>query len=145
MKILRIDHLHMKGNNFDKTAQAMEKLIGQDFYMRMDFTEKDGAEVAYQPYPIGLELFNPTDISKNSGRIAAESQPGVIAISYKVPNIKEAQGEMESLGYKLIEYFDYGEIQEALYDTKDDFGLMIELIEYPGDSITDVSNNIEDL
>lgn len=142
MNILRLDHLHMKGPNFDKTALALEKLMESDFYMKMDFTEEHGTEVAYQPYPIGIELFNSTDISKNSGRIAAESEIGVIAISYKVPNIAIAQTEMESLGYKLIEYFDFGDIQEAIYDTKEDFGVLIELIEYPGDSITDVSNNI---
>lgn len=143
MKILRLDHLHMKGKNFDKTAQALEKLMGKDFLLRMDFTEDQGTEVVYEPYPIGIELFNPTDSSKTSGRIAFEAQAGVIAISYKVINIREAMVDMDNLGYKLIEYFDFGDIQEAIYDTKDDLGIMIELIEYPGDSITEVYNNVE--
>lgn len=58
--ILRIDHLHIKGFEYEGFKGAFEQLMGKEFYIEMEF-EDQGTEVAYEPYPIGCELFNPTD------------------------------------------------------------------------------------
>lgn len=143
MKILRIDHLHVKGVDFEQTKGAYEQLMGNDFYMQMDFSEDQGAEVAYQPYPMGIELFRVTDREKTSGHLVDGAQPGVFAVSYKVLDIQEGCEEMQAMGYRLIELFDFGDIKEAIFDTVDAFGFYVELISYPGDSITEVYNNVE--
>jgi len=137
MKIERIDHIHMKGPNFENTAKALGEIIGRDVYMQMDFTEDEGAEVAYEPYPIGIELFRVTDPTKTTGSVADSSPVGPFAISYKVTDIQEGIRDLEALGYRQIKYFDFGPIQEALFDTKDRLGFYLELIEYKGNSIVD--------
>ena len=141
MDILRIDHLHIKGFEYEGFKGAFEQLMGKEFYMEMEF-EDQGTEVAYEPYPIGVELFNPLDATLTSGRLAATSHPGVFAVSYKVPDIEAAVEEMRAMGYELIELFDFGDIKEAIFETYDIFGFYVELISYPGDSITEVYNNV---
>lgn len=143
MEILRIDHLHVKGFEYEGFKGAFEKLMGKEFYMEMDFSDFQGTEVSYEPYPVGMELFNPTDTSFSSGRLADGARPGVFAVSYKVPDIEVGIAEMQELGYELIEVFDFGDIKEAIFKTLDTFGFYVELISYPGDSITEVYNNVE--
>jgi len=137
MEIERIDHIHMKGLHFDNTAKALGEIIGREIYMQMDFTEEEGAEVAYEPFPIGIELFRVTDPTKTTGSVADSSPIGPFAISYKVPDIQEGIHDLELLGYRQIKYFDFGPIQEVLFDTKDKLGFYLELIEYEGNSIVD--------
>lgn len=141
MDILRIDHLHIKGFEYEGFKGAFEQLMGKEFYMDMEF-EDQGTEVAYEPYPIGCELFNPTDATLTSGRLASTSRPGVFAVSYKVPDIEAGIAEMRAMGYECIEVFDFGDIKEAIFETYQTFGFYVELISYPGDSITEVYNNV---
>ena len=48
MDILRIDHLHIKGFEYEGFKGAFEQLMGKEFYMDMEF-EDQGTEVAYEP------------------------------------------------------------------------------------------------
>ena len=142
MDILRIDHLHVKGFEYEGFKGAFEQLMGKEFYLDdMEF-EDQGTVVSYEPYPIGCELFNPTDATLTSGRLAATSSPGVFAVSYKVPDIEAGIEEMKAMGYECIEVFDFGDIKEAIFETYATFGFCVELISYPGDSITEVYNNV---
>ncbi|MCR4869806.1 MAG: hypothetical protein K5859_00740 [Atopobiaceae bacterium] len=143
MDILRIDHLHVKGFDYEKAREAYEQLMGREFVIDLDFTDDQGTEVVYEPYPLGIELFNPTDPALTSGRLASSSKPGVFAVSYKVPDIEKGIEEMEAMGYGCIEVFDFGDIKEAIFETYETFGFYVELISYPGDSITEVYNNVE--
>ena len=142
MDILRIDHLHVRGFEYEGFKGAFEKLMGKEFYMDLDFSDDQGTEVSYEPYPVGMELFNPTDATLTSGRLAVTSHPGVFAVSYKVPDIEAGIAEMKDLGYECIEVFDFGDIKEAIFETYQVFGFYVELISYPGDSITEVYNNV---
>jgi hypothetical protein len=136
MKIERIDHVHIKPSDFNRFTMAFEKFMSQGFFMKMDMTEQYGSNVVFEPFPIGVEAFDPKDPTKSiSGSLAAESPPGVFVICFKVPNLNEAQSEMEAMGYKKLEHYDNGPIQEALFDTKDVFGYQTELIEYPFESM----------
>ena len=82
MKIERIDHIHIKGPDFNRTVNALGEIIGRDIYMQMDFTDDEGTEVAYEPFPIGIELFRVTDPTKTTGSVANSCPVGPFAISY---------------------------------------------------------------
>ncbi len=139
---MRIDHLHVKGFEYEGFKGAFERLMGKEFYLDdMEF-EDQGTVVSYEPYPVGMELFNPTDATLTSGRLASMSNPGVFAVSYKVPDIEVGIADMQAMGYELIEVFDFGDIKEAIFETYRTFGFYVELISYPGDSITEVYNNV---
>jgi catechol 2,3-dioxygenase-like lactoylglutathione lyase family enzyme len=140
MKIERFDHVHIKAPDFNKFTEAFEAFMGQEFFLKMDMTEEYGSDVIYEPFPIGVEAFDPKDPTKSiSGKLAGESPIGVFVICFKVSNLEEAQAEMEAMGYKKLEHYDNGPIQEALFDTKDDFGFNTELIEYPFESLRDMA------
>ncbi|MDO4340605.1 MAG: hypothetical protein Q4C91_21395 [Eubacteriales bacterium] len=134
-KIEHFDHMHVAPEDFEKFNEKFQRLMGMDYFMKNDMSEQYGTEVAFEPYPVGLEAFRVTDTTKSlSARIAGESK-GVFCICYKVANLKEAIGDMESIGYKMLEYYDNAPILEALFDTKDDLGFYIELTEYPFESM----------
>ena len=63
-------------------------------------------------------------------------------MSYKVPDIEAGIADMQIMGYECIEAFDWGNIKEAIFETYATFGFYVELISYPGDSITEVYNNV---
>ncbi|MBQ3302170.1 MAG: hypothetical protein IJH04_08525 [Eggerthellaceae bacterium] len=140
MKIERVDHLHVSAPDFDKFVDEFKKIMGREFTAPDMDMQHYGTIVTYEPYPIGIELFKAYDAERSvSSRLAASSR-GVFAVSYKVPDIQEARKELEELGYKEIEYYDFGPIKEALYDTDDKFGFNLELIEYAGEDIQEVAD-----
>lgn len=129
-KIERFDHVHVNPKNFEKFNENFQKFLGYEYLMNMPM-EEYGTEVAYEPAPIGMEAFKVHDPSKSEeARIASESE-GIFVISYKVDNLAEAIKDMEAKGWKMLEYVDNTPIIEAVFDTKDDFGFYIEMIEYP--------------
>jgi|GEM_PF-3571655 len=65
-----------------------------------------------------------------------DTQPdGVFAISYKVNSLDEAVAGMAELGYEMLMRYEFGDIKEALFDTKKALGVYLEMIEYEGDDI----------
>lgn len=138
MKIQRFDHMHVRPKDFDRFNEKFQKFLGYDYLMNMPM-DQYGAEVAYEPSPIGMEVFRLLDATKSvSAKIASESD-GVFCVCYKVDNLAEAITEMESKGWKMLEYIDNNPILEAVFDTKDDFGFYIELTEYPFESMRDLA------
>lgn len=135
---MRFDHLHITPKNFEKFNENFQKFMGFEYLLNMPMDEY-GTEVAYEPSPIGVEAFKVTDPSKSlSAKVASENE-GVFALSFKVDNLKEATAEMEAKGWKLLEVIDNDPIMEALFDTKEDLGLYIELAEYPFESMRDLA------
>ena len=138
-KILHFDHMHVHPDNFDHFNEKFEKFLGGEFFMKDDMTERYGTMVAYEPYPVGLEVFKATDPSKSiSAKLSAEAN-GIFAVCFKVDSLQTAISDMEDIGYKMLEYYDNTPILEALFDTKDDFGFYIELTEYPFESMREVA------
>ncbi len=138
MKIQRFDHMHVRPKDFDRFNEKFQKFLGYDYLMNMPM-DQYGAEVAYEPSPIGMEVFRLLDATKSvSAKIASESD-GVFCVCYKVDNLAGAITEMESKGWKMLEYIDNNPILEAVFDTKDDFGFYIELTEYPFESMRDLA------
>jgi len=137
MKI-RFDHLHLNPENFEKFNAAFQKLMDQDFMMNMPM-EQYGTKVAYEPFPIGVEAFQVTDTTKSVSAKVASENPGVFCLSFRVENLAEAIKEMEEKGWKMLEYIDNAPILEALFDTKADMGIYIELVETPFDDLRAMS------
>jgi catechol 2,3-dioxygenase-like lactoylglutathione lyase family enzyme len=140
MKVERIDHIHVKVADQPKTTARYEEVLGAKVLMEADFTDDYGMRVAYNPFPIGIELMEVTDRSKQMAKIYAAAPEGVFALSLKVPNIDEATAEMEAMGHALLMRYDFGEIKEALFDSKKTVGLYVELIEYAAENITDADD-----
>jgi catechol 2,3-dioxygenase-like lactoylglutathione lyase family enzyme len=140
MKVERIDHIHVKVKDQPKATGLYEQVLGTKMLMEADFTDGYGMRVAYNPFPIGLELMEVTNTSNELGKIYAAEPDGVFALSLKVPDIEQATADMESMGHKLLMRYDFGEIKEALFDSKKTVGVYIELIEYAGENITDADN-----
>ncbi len=140
MKVERIDHVHIKVNDIKSTTSALEGVLGAKFLMEADFTADFGMQVAFNPFPNGFELMKVTDKSKDMAKIYAAAPQGVFAISLKVPNIDEATADMESMGLKLLMRYDFGEIKEALFDSKKACGVSIELIEYATEGIMEADH-----
>ncbi len=130
MKILKFDHMHVKPKNFDKFNEKFQQLMGMEYMMNMPMPQY-GTHVAYEPFPIGMEVFQVTDPNAGSSAKVADENEGVFTIAYKVENLEEAIKEMETIGWKMMEYIDNTPIIEALFDTKEDFGFYIELVQTP--------------
>lgn len=138
MKILRFDHMHVSPDDYEGFVANLQKLIGHDVLMNMPMPDY-GMQVAYEPFPIGLEAFDPIVESNDSYSFRnATTEKGVFSIAFKVENLAEATAEMEKMGWKKLEEYPNGPIQEALFDTKKDFGFYMELIEYPFDTLADM-------
>jgi catechol 2,3-dioxygenase-like lactoylglutathione lyase family enzyme len=135
MNIERIDHIHIKVDDRNSVTKAFEDVLGQKIPIVADFTADYGMKVSFSPFPYGLEIMEVTDKTKEMASLYAASPEGVFAISYKVPDIDEAIAEMESMGNKLLLRYDFGQIKEALFDTKKTTGVFLELIEYPTSDI----------
>lgn len=138
MKILRFDHMHVMPDDFDSFVGNLQKLIGHDVIMNMPMPDY-GMEVAYEPFPVGIEAFKVVAESNDSYSYkAASTEKGIFSIAFKVENLTEATAEMEANGWKKLEEYPNGPIQEALFDTKKDFGFYMELIEYPFNTMFDM-------
>lgn len=131
LKIIRFDHLHTKPDDYDAFVNHLETLIGHPLNLNTLMPE-NGVVVGYEPFPVGIEAFRSVDPENktHAGRLAA-TEKGVFSICFKVENLTEATAFMEEHGWHKMEHYDNGPIQEALYDTKADFGFYMELIEYP--------------
>ncbi len=138
MKILRFDHMHVNPEDYNAFVGNLQKLIGHDVLMNMPMPEY-GLQVAYEPFPIGLEAFLPVAESNPSYSFRnVKTEKGIFSIAFKVENLAEATAEMEAKGWKKLEEYPNGPIQEALFDTKKDFGFYMELIEYPFDTLAEM-------
>lgn len=135
MKVEKIDHIHVKIDNMKSALLTFEGILGTKFPMEMDFSSNHGLRMAFNPFPLGIELLEVTDISKEMGTIYADAPQGVFALSLKVQDIEKAIAEMESMGHKMLLRYGFGQMKEALFDCKKTIGLFLELVEYPGEDI----------
>lgn len=138
MKILRFDHMHVSPDNYDEFVGNLQKLIGHNVVMNMSMPDY-GMDVAYEPFPVGMEAFKiVAEHNDTYSYKAAKTEKGIFSVAFKVENLAEATAEMEAKGWKKLEEYPNGPIQEALFDTKKDFGFYMELIEYPFETMFDM-------
>lgn len=139
MKTMRIDHIHIKVENVEKAAKMYESILGKYEYM-IDFTDKFGVKLAYNSFPKGLILTEVTDPDKGEGKIYKDMPLGLTAISLKVEDISEANEKMKNMGYQILNVNDMGGLKQVMFDTKEDMGFNIELVESDTDDIADAEN-----
>lgn len=138
LKLIRFDHMHVKPDNYDEFVANLSKLIGRDPVMNMPMPDY-GMDVAYEPFPVGIEAFRiAAEQNDTYSYKAASTGKGIFSIAFKVENLAEGIAYMEERGWKKLEEYPNGPIQEALFDTKADFGFYMELIEYPFDTMGDM-------
>lgn len=131
LKIIRFDHMHVKPESYEKFVNNLTTLIGRAPIMNMPMPEY-GMDVAYEPFPVGLEAFKiVAEQNDTYSYKAASTEKGIFSICFKVENLAEGTAFMEEHGWKKLEEYPNDPIQEALFDTKADFGFYMELIEYP--------------
>jgi len=141
LSVEKIDHVHIKVDNMESSSKAFAGMIGTDL-MELDFTDDYGMKVAFNPFPNGLEIMEVTDASKEMSKLYDEAPNGVFALSFKVEDIDKAVPMMEALGNKLIMRYEFGDIKEALFDTKESMGVHTELIEYDTEDITEADSGM---
>lgn len=134
MKIIGFDHMHVKPADFDRFNEKFQQFMGMNYLMNMPMPQY-GNDVAYEPFPIGMEVFRVTDVNASFSAKVADENDGVFTIAYRVEDLASGIKEMEEMGWKMLEYIDNNPILEALFDTKDDFGFYIELVQTPFDNM----------
>lgn len=133
MDVQRLDHVHIKSNDFRKTSDTLKSITGHEFLMEMEF-EEQGMMVGYDPFPYSLEVMTVTDKSKSLAKLYEEWPEGVFCLTFKVPDYEAAKTEMEEKGYPQIERYDTPPIvKEGLFNTLKDLPFYIELVESPDD------------
>jgi len=136
MKSEKLDHIHIKVDDMKSVTQAFAGVLGEKMQMEeIDFTADSGLKVSFNQFPNGIEIMEVTDNTKEMAALYDQAPQGVFAISLKVENIDEATTDMESMGHKMLMRYGFGEVKEALFDTKKALGVYVELVEYPTDSI----------
>ena len=135
MEVERIDHIHYKTHNRERDTRLFERLLGKKPLFDADFKEYGIRDVFYAFPHVGFQLVEVTDKDGISGPIFDELPEGICGIALKVPDIETAIAEMESMGYKKLYQHDFSPVKEAGFDAREDFGIYIELIEFPGESI----------
>ena len=132
MKVEKLDHFHAYAKDVDAVARLFADLFGKESVT----WEHDqlGARGCFVP-SLQVEFLQPTDPNGEIARVIGTREEGMLCVNFKVPNIEEAIAEMESRGIKLIRLFQIGQVKQAWFESKNTFGVQIELGEYPGDDI----------
>lgn len=133
MKVEKIDHIHAWAKDAGAAARLFAELLGSRFGGPWE-SEEFGVR-AYMNPKFRFEFVEPTSPDSPTARMIAGRPEGIVAISLKVPDINEAMAELESRGIKLQQYFEVGNIKEALYQWDNTFGVQIELCEYEIDDL----------
>lgn len=132
MKVEKVDHIHIKITDLKKARLLFERMEVK-FPVERDFSADHGLRLAFNPFPLGVELMEVTDGRKAMGQLYAEAPEGVFALSFKVNDLERAIIEMDAMGHNVLFRHVSGKVKSALFDSRKDIGLFIEFVEYPGD------------
>ena len=141
MKIERIDHLHAYTKDIDAVARLFSGL-GLKCEVP-DLKDMEGAGGKTLVVWIGegafIEFLQPTDPEGDLAQLIGDREEGLLCVDLKVSDMDEAVAEMESRGIKLLKMFEINQLKQAWFDPSNTFGVQIELGEYPGDEIADIT------
>ena len=84
MKVSRVDHIHIKVDELEKTTEEYEKVFGFSFPPIIDFTDRSGFKVVFNQFPNGIELMKVVDNTKPMARLYNEAPVGVFALSLNI-------------------------------------------------------------
>lgn len=131
MEAMRLDHVHIKTDNFRQTCDVLQDITGHDFLMEMPFDEM-GMEAGYDPFPYSMEVMGVIDESKDLAKLYKDWPNGVFCLTFRVPDYETAAEEMAGKGYPQVARYDSPPfVKEGLFNTLDVLPFYIELIECP--------------
>lgn len=102
MNIEKIDHISIAVRNLDKASKLYEDVLGLELDSTYVSDEERIRVARYRVGDVWLELMEPTGEGDVS-RFLDRRGEGLFVISYKVPDVDSAMGELKEKGYKLID------------------------------------------
>lgn len=127
MKAEKIDHVSFMIKDLDKAKKFFGELFETDF---LEPWPIESIDILESVDPLGIDLVTPLTPDGLTQTVLARRGEGVSMVSFKVPNLKEGMAEMESRGVRLLWHGKLADAEYAIYDPRDTFGVMIEIIEY---------------
>ncbi len=127
MKAQKIDHVSFMVRDLDKAKKFFGELFETDFLEPWTIESIDITETVD---PIGIDIVAPLTPDGLTSKVLARRGEGVSMVSFKVPNLEEGMAEMKSRGIRLLWHGRLADAEYAIYDPRDTFGVMIEIIEY---------------
>lgn len=127
MKAERIDHVSIFVKDLDKAMRFFGELFETEFIEPFPIESIDIMDTIA---PLGIDICAPLTPDGVSSKVLAHRGQGLSMISFKVPNLDEAVEEMKSRGIRQLVRDRTGAADWAMFDPRDTFGVMIELIEY---------------
>ncbi len=128
MKVEKVDHFHIYVKELDKAKEFFSDVLGTKFSDTIRDEKNFGLNSVIDP--LGLELIEGTRPESPITRHIEKRGEGLVAISFKVPNLDEAVEQLQAKGLRLVSRISLGHIKEAQFHPQDSYGVMIELAEY---------------
>ena len=126
MKIEKINHVAILVKDTDKASKFFSELFEMKFTALGAVNEMD---VKSMIEPSGIELVEPLSPDGPTAKTLENRGEGLLLLSLKVENLDKAMADMERHGIKAIRQIEQKNMRAALYNPKDMYGVMIELIE----------------
>jgi len=127
MKVEKIDHVSITVKDLDKARKFFGELFETEFLEPWPIEAVDIVETLD---PLGIDLCAPLKPDGLTAKVLAQRGEGITMMSFKVQNLEEAMAEMKSRGVRHLFSGTIGRAKWAIFDPRDAFGVMIELIEY---------------
>lgn len=144
MKIEKLDHIHGWTDDVDRVAKLFKDVFGLKT-KAYDYSNWNIKTVVVQVndgqfFELVQSLSPESEVCRTHG----DAKPfGLFGLNLKVPDLDKAIAEMKAKGYKQIAPERViGGLRQVWFDTEKDFGIKIELSEYPGDDLF-VASNVE--
>lgn len=137
IKTLGIDHIHFNVFDLQRFRELMQKLFGAEM-TPVGHLEPLGLfnscvsfrDVARAPF---MDVFQPANESSQIAEHLRRHGQGVSFVSFRVENIEAAAQHALDCGLHEISRTGYRGMKQVQFDTFDELGFMLELVEYePG-------------
>lgn len=102
MKTNLIDHISIAVRDLDEARKVYENLLGLELDSILTVPKEKIKIARYYVGETALELMEPIGEGEVSKFLETEGE-GVFLISFRVPDVEEAMGELSNRGYKLID------------------------------------------
>ena len=127
MKVEKIDHVSITVKDLNKARKLFSELFETDF---LEPWPIESVDIMESIDPLGIDLCAPLKPDGLTAKVLAQRGEGITMMSFKVQNLGEAMAEMKAHGIRQLFSGTIGRANWAIFDPRDLFGVMIELIEY---------------
>jgi methylmalonyl-CoA epimerase len=140
MKIEKIDHVAILVKDTKEAAKFFTDLFETEFTSLGVVKEMD---VRSMIEPSGIELVEPLTPQGPTTKTLESRGGGLSLLSLRVENLDNAMAEMKQRGIRIVRQAGHGTMKVALYDPRDTYGVMIELIELKSEHPIVTANRME--